>query len=118
MRTRGTGGASPSILRLSVHFTHHLYGLVEISLAIMAHDVEYLAEHRIRQGVENLVGVLPIDYDLAAAQDGEMLGEVGLFNPEPGLQGAGGKRAVAKDLDDGNAGGMRQGLKDTCLIRP
>src|ERR1035437_2050390 len=48
MRTPETGRANPSILRLAIHFAHHLNGLVEIPLAIMAHDVEHLGEDRIR----------------------------------------------------------------------
>src|ERR1019366_680975 len=118
MRRRGMGRASPSTLRLAVHIAHHLNGLVEIGLAIMAHDVEHLAEDRIRQGIENLIGVLPIDHDLAAAQDGEVLGEVGLLNAELGLHGAGGKLSVAEDLDDGNARGMGESLKDAGLVGP
>src|ERR1022692_3540750 len=81
MRQPGTRSASPSILRLAIHFTHHLNGLVEISLAIMAHNVEHLAQDRIRQGIENLIASLAVDHDLPAAQDGEVLGEVGLLNP-------------------------------------
>jgi hypothetical protein len=91
---------------------------MEISLAIMAHNVEHLAQDRIRQGIENLIATLAVDYDLAAAQDGEVLGEVGLLNPKLGLHGAGRKLSVAEDLDDGNARGMGQSLKDACFVRP
>src|ERR1039458_7554057 len=118
IQLRGTRSASPSIFRLAIHFTHHLNGLVEIRLAIMAHDIEHLPQDRIRQGIENLIAFLPVYHDLAAAQDGEVLGEVGLLNPEPGLHGSGGKLSVAEDLDDGNARGMRQGLKYARLVRP
>src|SRR5450759_2196013 len=118
IRRRGTRSASPSILRLAIHFAHHLNGLVEIGLAIMARDVEHLAQHRIRQGIENLIASLPVYHDLPAAQDGEVLGEVGLLNAELGLQGAGGKRSVAEDLDDGNARGMRKSLKDAGFVGP
>ena len=37
----------------------------------------------------------------------EVLGQVGLLNPELGLHGAGGKLSFAQDLDDGNARRMR-----------
>src|ERR1035437_4525074 len=102
----GTHSASPSILRLAVSFAHHLSGLMEVSLAITAHNGDHLAQDRIGQGIENLIACLAVDHDLPAAQDGEVLGEVGLLNPELGLHGAGGKLSVAEDLDDGNARGM------------
>src|ERR1035437_163316 len=117
-RTPETGRASPSILRLAIHFAHHLNRLVEIRLAIMAHDVEHLGEDWIRQGIENLIGVLPIYHDLPAAQDGKVLGEVRLLDPELGLHGAGGKLSLAQDLDDGNARGMRHSLTDTPFVGP
>ena len=68
--------------------------------------------------LENLIASLPVYHDLPAAQDGEVLGEVGLLNAELGLQGAGGKLAVAEDLDDGNARGMRESLKDAGFVGP
>ena len=90
----------------------------EIRLAIVAHDVEHVAQDRIRQGIENLIASLAVDHDLAAAQDREVLGEVGLLDPESGLQGSGRKLSVAQSLDDGDARGMRQGLKDARLCTP
>ena len=72
-------------MSLAVQIAHHLHGLVEVGLAIEAHDVEHLAEDRIRQRIEDLVAALAVDHDLAAAEDGEVLGEVGLLNAKFGL---------------------------------
>src|SRR5258708_5567316 len=118
MRMRERGWAGPSILRLAIHFAYHLNGLVQVRLAITAHGIEHIAENWIRQGIENLVASLAVDHDLAAAQDGEVLGEVGLLNPESGLQGSGRKLSGAQGFDDGDARGMCQGLKNTCCVSP
>src|ERR1017187_10238180 len=100
MRRRAARSACPSILRVALHFTHPLNGWVEISLARMAHNVEHFAQHRILKGIENLIASLAVDHDLPAAQDGKLLGEVGLLNPQLGLHGAGGKLSVAENLHD------------------
>jgi hypothetical protein len=84
----------------------------------MAHNVEHFAEDGVRQGIEDLIASLTVYHDLAAAQDGEVLGEVGLLDAETGLEGAGGELAVAEDFDDGNAGGMGKSLEDGCLVGP
>src|ERR1035437_8564400 len=106
-RTPETGRTNPSILRLSIHFAHHLNRLVEIRLAIMAHDVEHLGEDRIRQGIENLIGVLPIYHNLPAAQDGEVLGEVRLLDPELGLHGSQRKASLPHHFQRGGLSAWR-----------
>jgi len=46
-----------------------------------------------------------IDDELLGAEDGEVLGEVGLLDAEAFLEVAGGELAMFELLDDGEAGG-------------
>ena len=55
---------------------------------------------------------LRLEHELLGAQDGEVLGDIGLLHAEPFDERAGGEFAVAQQLEDGDAGGMGEGLED------
>ena len=65
-----------------------------------------------------MVPIFSIQHQLPAAQNREVLREVRLFDPEPLLKSSAGKFPVPQHLDDGDAGGVREGLKDTRLVGP
>src|SRR5271167_1725836 len=55
------------------------FRLRHVSFAIGAHDVEYLFEQWISQGIKNLIALLAIDHHVLGAQHREMLGDVRLL---------------------------------------
>ena len=65
-----------------------------------------------RSGVKNLIAGFAIDQDVLRAQDGEVLGGVGLLDAETFDEGAGGEFAIAEEFDDGDAGGVGEGLEE------
>ena len=90
--------------------------LVRSCLAVAAHEVEDFGDDAVAEGVEHLVAFLAIDDDLAVAQRRQVLREVGLLDSQPFLDSSGGEFGIAKDLDDGDAGGVRKRLKDARLV--
>ena len=70
------------------------------------------AEDGVAQGVEDLIAFFAIDENLFRAENGEVLGSVGLFEAEFGDQLTRRFLAGAEGFDDGNAGGMGEGLED------
>ena len=66
----------------------------------------------VAQGVVDLIAGLAGGDDLFGAKDGEVLGGVGLVNAEFGDELASGFFAVAEGFDDGDAGGVGEGLED------
>ena len=60
-----------------------------------------------RRALPDLIAAFSVDHNLAAAQDREVLGKIGLFDPKSRLQGARGKFSIPKGFDDGDARGMR-----------
>src|SRR4051794_25498540 len=97
---------------LAIGFVEQLHGVAEVLLAVAAHQVEHVDEDAVADRVEDLVAFLAVHYDLATAENGEMLGEVGLLDFEALLDGTGGELAVAQGLEDGDTGGVRQRLKE------
>ena len=75
-------------------------------------SVEDLNDEGVADGVENLVAGLAIDDEVFCSQDGEVLGDVGLFQAKFFDQGTGGELSVAEEFEDGDAGGMGEGLED------
>lgn len=84
-------------------------------MEVGAHEGEDLVDEGITHGVEDLVAGLPIDNKVFGAQDGEVLGDVGLLHVELFDEGAGGEFAIGEELEDGDAGGVGEGLEDVGL---
>jgi hypothetical protein len=103
---------------LSIDFSQHLDGLGKIGLEIPAHDVEEFYQNGVAEGVEDVVSVFPVQHELPAAQNGQMLRKVRLFQTEPLLKDPAGKLPFSQNLDNGDASRMGQRLKDIRLISP
>jgi hypothetical protein len=50
-----------------------LNGVGQVALEVSAHDVENLHQDRISDGIEDLIAVLAIRYNLAASQNRQVL---------------------------------------------
>ena len=84
-------------------------------IKVLPEQVEDFAQDWIAQRVIDLVPAFAADDHLLRPQDGEVLGQVGLLESQPVEQDARAQFALAKGLDDGNAGGMGERLKDAGL---
>src|ERR1035441_5101238 len=69
-----------------------------------------------RYGIEDLVAVFAVHYNLIAPQNCQMLREIRLFEAELLLNGPSGELVVAQDLKDCDAGGMGERAKDIGLV--
>ena len=87
-------------------------GFGELGVEILAEQAEHLFEHRVAQRIVNLVARFPADDDLTSTEDSEMLGSIGLFELQLVDQLPGGQLAFAERLDDGDAGGVPEALKN------
>ena len=67
---------------------------------------------RVADGVEDLVAGLAVDDEMLGAEDGEVLRDVGLLHAELFDEGSGGELAFAEEFEDGDAGGVGEGLED------
>ena len=105
---RGRSGGHRRVL----HLVEHADGFFELGVEVFAHQGEDFADGGVADGVEDLVACLAVDDDLFGAEDGEVLGDVGLFHAELFDEGAGGELAFAEEFKDGDAGGVGEGLED------
>jgi hypothetical protein len=78
----------------------------------LPHRPDYLAERRVAQAVEGLVAGLTGLDDVLVAEDGEVLGGVGLLDPHLLAQLADRQLALVEVLHDGAPGRVRQRLED------
>ncbi len=85
-------------------------------LKVLPHQIQHFDENFVPERIENLVTLLAAVDDLPAAQDRQMLRNVGLLNAQPFLDGAGWHLPLAQNLKYGDAGGMSESLKDTGLV--
>src|SRR5262249_19000941 len=91
-------------------------GFVQMGLIVLPHQVEDLAENRIAEGIKDLVAVLAPDDNLLAAQDGQVLRGIGLFQVEAFVNAADGHLVlIAQQLNDGDAGRVGQCLEQLGL---
>ena len=111
------GDHADSASLLGFDFAEHMHRFVEVSLEVPAHDVQHFDENRIAERVEDLVAFFSIRHQLSAAQNGQMLGEVGLLDRELFLNRARRELPVSQHFDDGDTSGMCQGLEDVSLVR-
>src|SRR5208283_5630296 len=65
------------------HVVEQFEGFIQMRMEVVTHQVEDLAEDRIAEGVENLAAILAAVDDLLRSQHGQVLRDVGLFEPEP-----------------------------------
>ena len=81
-------------------------------MEVGAHEIQDLDDDGVADGIEDLVAGLAGGDELLGAQDGEVLGDVGLLEAELLDQGSGGELSVSQEFEDGDAGGMGEGLED------
>ncbi len=67
---------------------------------------EDVVDEGVANGVKHLVARLTGGDEVLGAEDGEVLGDVGLLHIELVDEGAGGEFAVGEELEDGDAGGV------------
>src|ERR1035438_8806911 len=79
---------------------------------VPSHDVQNLNQYRISNGIEHLVPVFAVHNNLVVSQNCQVLREIRLFEAEFLLDSPRGKLAIAQQLKDSNAGGMRECAKD------
>ena len=101
-----------------LELAEHREGLVQVGEEVLPQQVEHLNQHRIADGVEDLVAGFPVHQDVLGAQHREVLRQVRLLDVEQVEQLARGQLAVAERLDDGDAGGVGQRLEDLGLELP
>ena len=83
-----------------------------MSEEIAAQDIEDLNQRRIADRIIDLVAHLPVDDDLFGPQDSQMLGRVGLLDPEFFNQIPGGQFAIAQQFDNRDPRRICESLKD------
>jgi len=81
-------------------------------MEVGAHQGKYLIDKGISDRVEDLVAGLAVGDELFGAENGEVLRDVGLLHIELVDEGTGGEFAFAEELEDGDAGGVGEGLED------
>src|SRR5262249_51851534 len=79
---------------------------------VEAHRVQHLHKPAAAEGIEDLVPFLAIDDDSPGAQHRQMLRRIGLFYTQSLEDSARGDLSLTQHLDNGDARGMRQSLKD------
>jgi hypothetical protein len=89
---------------------------MKMCLKILPHQIKHFDKNLVAERIENLVTLLAAVDDLPAAQDRQMLRNVGLLNAQPFLDGAGWHLTIAQNLQYGDTGRMRESLKDTGLV--
>ena len=77
--------------------------------------VKDLVDEGVANGVKHLIATFAGGDELLGAEDGEVLRDVGLLHAELVDEGAGGEFAVGEELEDGDAGGVGEGLEDVGL---
>ncbi len=86
-----------------------------MGVEVAAHEGEDFDEDGVADGVEDLVAGFAVDDELLGSEDGEVLRDVGLLHAQLFDELAGGKLSGFKELDDGEAGGVSEGLEDVCF---
>ena len=89
--------------------------LVEVRVEVLLQQVEHLDEHGIAERVVDLVAGLAADDHLFGAQHARCWERLACSTCEQREQGAGTQLAIAQGLDDGDAGGVGEGLEDLGL---
>jgi hypothetical protein len=97
---------------VALHLVEHAEGLFEVGVEVGAHEGEDLVDEGVADGVKHLVAAFTGRDEVLGAEDGEVLGDVGLLHFELVDEGAGGEFAVGEELEDGDAGGVGEGLED------
>src|ERR1700722_18893425 len=89
---------------------------MEMCLKILPHQIKHFDKNLIAERIENLVTLLAAVDDLPAAQDRQMLRNVGLLYAQPFLDCAGWQFTLVQNLQYGDTGWMGESLKDTRLV--
>jgi hypothetical protein len=85
---------------------------------VVAHLREHVSQERVAKAVEDLVALLAAFDNVPVPQDGQVLGGIGLLDADALAQLAHGHLGAAEKLDDGDARGVGQGLKNPGLELP
>jgi len=99
-------------------FLEDRQGLLHMCQIKTAEGFEDVSDQRVAETVENLVAVFAGFNEVLAAQDGQVLRGIRLFDAKPFAKAADGLFAVAKDLQDAYAGRVRERLKDARFESP
>lgn len=95
------------------HIVEQSQRFFQMGVKIPAHQVEYISQDAVAQRIEDLVALLASDDNLPRTQHAQVLRGVGLFEPQPFVnRGHRDFPLVAQQLDDGDARGVAQGLKN------
>lgn len=81
-------------------------------MEIGAHEAKHIEKDRIANSIEDVMSSLAGDDDLLGAEDGEVLGNIGLLHTELFNENACGEFSRTQKLEDRDAGGMGECLKD------
>lgn len=90
----------------------HGEGFFEVGFEVGFHGVEDLGEEGIAERIEDLVSFFAGEDEVFCAEDGEVLGGVGLFDTDLFDESADGGFSVAEAFDDVNPGGVGEDLED------
>ena len=83
-----------------------------LRIKVPLENVQHTDEDRVTQGIEDLISILPVDDDVFAPKNCQVLRGIGLLKPELFDQLPGRHLTVTEQLDNGDARGMSEGLKD------
>jgi len=106
--------AAPSLDVLRLRFANLFKDgqrFVQVLLKIAAHKDKYLEQDRIANGIEDLVSNLPVHNKLSRSENGQVLGDVGLFHTEFLNQVASREFSAPKQFDNRDSGWVRQSLE-------
>ena len=92
--------------------------VLSCAVKIAAQDVEDLNQRMIADRIIDLVAHLPVDDDLFGPEDSQVLGRVGLLDPELFNQLSGRQLAIAQQFDNRDPGRICESLKDLTLELP
>jgi hypothetical protein len=86
-----------------------------LGVKVVPQQAKDLLQHRVAQGVINLIPRLPANDDLAGAENRQVLRGVRLFELQFPNQLTGGELALTQRFDDRDPGGVGEALKDSSL---
>jgi hypothetical protein len=107
-----TVGRVSFVSRLFLDDAQHSQGLVEVRVKVRFHHIHDLPQEFVAQAIEDLIAFFSRDHEVLAAEDGQVLGGVGLLDAKC-LMDAPHRYfpLVAKQLNDGDASRVGQRLK-------
>jgi hypothetical protein len=106
------------LLLLSVCLFEHCQRFGEVGLKVAAHDIQYIDQQGITDGVKYLISLFTAENNLLGAQNSEMLRGICLLDSQPLDKITRRLFAVAQHFYNGDTCGVRERLKDVGLKAP